>query len=90
MNAVRALNNFPVMPRFCAAIERGLAGTNVSPARVRGTLMLRGLTIADWAKMAGYKTATPVSLAIHHRRNDARSKAIRAQLFELVNERGAR
>jgi lambda repressor-like predicted transcriptional regulator len=58
------------------------------PVKVRAALMLRGMTIASWARLAGYGSATQVSLAIHGHRRHPKARRIVAQLKALVKGLG--
>ena len=50
---------------------------------VRAALMARGLSLAGWAR-AERVSRTQVSLALHRRRVDAKSRLLRAGLMKLI------
>lgn len=54
---------------------------------VRAALMAHGLSIRAWASAMTFNR-TSVSLALHGRRTDARSRMIRAELLKLVKGAG--
>ena len=56
----------------------------ITPAQVKGLLQYLGMDLKGVAVRLGYKTAAPVSLALHQRRKTPKSAWIVNQLTELV------
>ena len=76
------------MKRIVSNVRRvNPKGSGVNPNSaaflVRAALMARGLSLAAWAR-AEQVSRTQVSLALHRRRVDAKSRLLRAGLMELI------
>jgi lambda repressor-like predicted transcriptional regulator len=52
--------------------------------RVIAALMMRGMTLTEWARLAGYSNCTQVSLAMNQQRRHPKARMIRAELETLV------
>ncbi len=82
---------FAVMQKcFTARRRMRLKARHVKPKffhLVRSALLARGLHLQDWAR-AHRISLCQVSLALHGRRVDARSRMIRAELEKLVKGAG--
>lgn len=52
--------------------------------QVLAALMMRGMTLLDYAKLRGYSNATEVSLAMNQRRRHPKARRIYADLKALV------
>lgn len=84
MNIALAFNRWPVLPRLSGVIERGIAPQKLTPEAVKGEFMKRGDRLAWWAERHGLNL-TQVSLAIHGRRTDRRSREILSALKKEIN-----
>lgn len=88
MNARFIFNRFPVMPRFCAVLDRGVAKPKpIAPFHlsrlVRAALLADSMTLGEWAR-AMKVSRTQASMALSGYRRDARSQMIRAELVKLI------